>query len=102
MWVLSLLHEIVGYTNDEGRQKAQSRTQKCKDTGLSVIELNAYHGALIIGGTRNDNKTEVHEVFSKKFGLPHAKASLLGDRFKAIHPHLRIDEKKTREQSEDV
>ena len=56
------------YTNAEGRQKAQSKEHEYKD--ISVIELEVYLGVVIIGGTRNDDKTEVHEVFSKKYGLP--------------------------------
>lgn len=88
------MHEIVGYTNAEGRQKAESREQEYKD--ISVTELKAYLGVLILGGTRNDNKTEIHELFSKKYGLPYAKATLSRDRLKAIHSNLRFDDKNTR------
>ena len=56
-----LLHQIARYHNAEGRQKAQAREQGYKD--ISVIELKGYLGVLIIGGTRNDNKTARNTAF---------------------------------------
>ncbi|XP_068229423.1 uncharacterized protein, partial [Palaemon carinicauda] len=95
-----MLAEVVIHTNDKiitlrNKYKRQS-DPTFKD--LTLMELRAFLGILIMTGARKDNHLTAEEMFSKSLGCPFYRSILSERRFAFIQRALRFDSIATREE----
>lgn len=95
-----LLAEVVVHTND----KIIILRNLCKRQNdptfkdLTLMELRAFLGILIMTGARKDNHLTSEEMFSKSLGCPFYRSVMSERRFAFIQRALRFDSIATREE----
>ncbi|XP_064092988.1 uncharacterized protein LOC135205778 [Macrobrachium nipponense] len=96
----TLLAEVIVHTNDKIftlRNKFKRQNDPTfKD--LSLMELRAFLGILIMTGARKDNHLTSEEMFSKSLGCPFYRSVMSERRFAFIQRALRFDSLATREE----
>ncbi|XP_068232542.1 uncharacterized protein [Palaemon carinicauda] len=95
-----MLAEVVIHTNDKiltlrNKYKRQN-DPTFKD--VTLMELRAFLGILIMTGARKDNHLTAEEMFSKSLGCPFYRSIMSERRFAFIQRALRFDSIATREE----
>ncbi|XP_068224544.1 piggyBac transposable element-derived protein 4-like, partial [Palaemon carinicauda] len=95
-----MLAEVVIHTNDKiltlrNKYKRQN-DPTFKD--VTLMELRAFLGILIMTGARKDNHLTAEEMFSKSLGCPFYRSIMSECRFAFIQRALRFDSIATREE----
>lgn len=88
-FVQDALSMIILHTNQEAMSKGIEPTNE--------NEILAFMGILFIMGSNNDNKLDIHDLWSKEFGKSAYVATMSRNRFRELLTVIRFDDKQTRQ-----
>ena len=93
------LAALVANTNDKILAvRAKYKWKKTTTEEVSLMELKALIGILLMTGLKNDNHRSVQQIFAAFEGCPLYRASMSSARFAFLMRVLRFDDCRTRQQ----
>lgn len=103
----NILNVIVKHTNEKIREE----NDKAKEKGhvevtykgeTTAEEITALFGLFYFAGSLHQNRTNVNDLYSKKYGFPHFRATMTQHRFIFLTSCLRMDNKTERAEKRNV
>ena len=97
------LAAMAVYTNDKILPyRAKYKAQKATTEEVSISELKALIGILLMSGLKNDNHVSPSQMFSPFVGCPLYRATMSSARFCFLMRVLKFDDSRTRRQRREV